>query len=215
MLVMGFEEVIKELRDREEEARRIRRAEADWDFINSLPPRVKLAVIHYIETGDIYVSARIAGMSVEEFNEVRIRRGFQMPTDAIADTSFIIDWVRYSGRDLLFRLFSTVWIPEPVLNEVRSENSLSWITGKLAEGKFALFPELTNYRDEALRLMELSSRYPVRRLDYPEAYCIAVASDRGYVVLSENGGAMHRNSSTPGPGSGGPSRFWRNYLGWA
>ena len=112
-----------------------------------------------------------------------------MPTDAIADTSFLIDWVRYSGRDLLFRLFNTVWIPEPVLNEVRSENTLTWITSKLAEGRLALFPELGNYRDEALRLMEVSSRYPVRRLDYPEAYCIAVASDRGYVVLSENGGA--------------------------
>ena len=48
-----------------------------------------------------------------------------------------------------------------------------------------MFPELTNYREEALRLMELSSRYPVRRLDYPEAYCIAVASERGYIVLSE------------------------------
>ncbi|MGC9171222.1 MAG: hypothetical protein ACP5HD_10885 [Thermoproteus sp.] len=70
---MGSGDIIKELRDREEEARRIRRAEADWNFINSLPPRVRLAVIHYIETGDIYVSARIAGMSVEEFNEVRIR----------------------------------------------------------------------------------------------------------------------------------------------
>ncbi|MGC9136844.1 DNA-binding protein [Caldivirga sp.] len=112
-----------------------------------------------------------------------------MSTDAIADTSFIIDWVRYSGKDLLFRLFNIVWIPEPVLNEIRSEGALSWITGKLAEGKFALFPELSNYRDEALRLMELSSRYPVRRLDYPEAYCIAVANDKGYVVLSENGGA--------------------------
>ncbi len=70
---MGFGDVVEELREREEEARRVRRAEADWGFINSLPPRVRLAIIHYIETGDIYVSARIAGMSVEEFNEVRIR----------------------------------------------------------------------------------------------------------------------------------------------
>ena len=70
---MGSRDVIEELREREEEARRVRRAEADWEFINSLPPRIRLAIIHYIETGDIYVSARIAGMSVEEFNEVRIR----------------------------------------------------------------------------------------------------------------------------------------------
>ena len=70
---MGSRDVIEELREREEEARRVRRAEANWEFINSLPPRIRLAIIHYIETGDIYVSARIAGMSVEEFNEVRIR----------------------------------------------------------------------------------------------------------------------------------------------
>ena len=42
---------------------------------------------------------------------------------------------------------------------------------------------------EATPVMEMSGRYPVRRLDYPEAYCIAVAGDRGYTVLSENGAA--------------------------
>ena len=56
---------------------------------------------------------------------------------------------------------------------------------KLVERKNGFVPELTNHREKPLRLMELSSRYPVRRLDYPEAYCIAVASERGYIVLSE------------------------------
>ncbi len=103
------------MRDREEEARRIRKAEADWGFINSLPPRVRLAVIHYIETGDVYVSARIAGMSVEEFNEVRIRARFQMSTEAIADTSFIIDWVRYSGGIYCLGCLTSCGYPSPYL----------------------------------------------------------------------------------------------------
>ena len=56
-----------------EEARRIRRERADWRFIESLPPKLKAALRYYIETGDIYVASRIAGMTVDEFNELRIR----------------------------------------------------------------------------------------------------------------------------------------------
>jgi len=64
---------VEELLAREEEARRIRRESADWEFINSLPPRQRAALVYYIETGDLYVASRIAGMSMEEFNELRIR----------------------------------------------------------------------------------------------------------------------------------------------
>jgi len=56
-----------------EEARRLRRERADWRFIESLPPKLKAALKYYIETGDIYVASRIAGMSVDEFNELRIK----------------------------------------------------------------------------------------------------------------------------------------------
>ena len=47
----------------EEEARRIRRERADWDFINTLPPRLKIAMLYYIETGDIRRACKIAEMS--------------------------------------------------------------------------------------------------------------------------------------------------------
>ncbi len=57
----------------EAEAREIRRKMADWKFIESLPPRLREALKYYIEKGDIYVASRIAGLSVEEFNELRIR----------------------------------------------------------------------------------------------------------------------------------------------
>ncbi len=56
-----------------EEAREVRRRHADWDYIEAQPPRIREALKYYIETGDLYVASRIAGLTVEEFNEVRIR----------------------------------------------------------------------------------------------------------------------------------------------
>ena len=55
------------------EARELRRRYANWQFIQQLPPKLKAALIYYKETGDIYVASRIAGMSVAEFNELRIK----------------------------------------------------------------------------------------------------------------------------------------------
>ena len=60
-------------RELEEEARRIRREEADWDFIERQPPRVRAALKLYVETGDLYVASRVAGLTIEEFNELRKR----------------------------------------------------------------------------------------------------------------------------------------------
>jgi hypothetical protein len=64
---------IEELRKRFEESREIRRREADWDFINKQPPRIRAALIYYIESGDLYVASRIAGISMEEMNNLRIK----------------------------------------------------------------------------------------------------------------------------------------------
>ena len=50
-----------------EEAREIRRKSANWEFINSLPPKLRLALVYYIETGDFREAARMAGMAVDEF----------------------------------------------------------------------------------------------------------------------------------------------------
>jgi len=57
----------------DEEARNIRRKYADWKFINKQKPKIKLALIIYIYTGDIYKAAKIAGVSIDEFNEIRIK----------------------------------------------------------------------------------------------------------------------------------------------
>jgi len=57
----------------EEDPREVRGRSADWAFIESLPPRLREALKYYIEAGDMYVASRIAGLTVEEFNELRIR----------------------------------------------------------------------------------------------------------------------------------------------
>jgi len=67
------ENVIKEFLEREVKARELRRRMADWEFINKQPPRIREALKYYIEKGDLYVASRIAGLSIEEFNELRIK----------------------------------------------------------------------------------------------------------------------------------------------
>jgi len=54
----------------EEEARKIRRSEADWKFIEEQPARVKAALKYYVETGDIRTSSRMAEMSIDRFRKL-------------------------------------------------------------------------------------------------------------------------------------------------
>jgi len=65
-----LEEKLEKWRRLEEEAREIRRREADWSFIESQPPRLKAALKLYVETGDIRLSSAVAGLSLEEFREL-------------------------------------------------------------------------------------------------------------------------------------------------
>ncbi len=67
---MSLEEKLERWRRLEEEARELRRASADWSFINSQPPRVRAALKLYVETGDIRLAAGLAGMGVDEFRQL-------------------------------------------------------------------------------------------------------------------------------------------------
>ena len=67
---MSSEEKIEKWRELEEEAREIRRREADWEFIESQNPKVRAALKFYIETGDIRLASKIADMNIEEFREL-------------------------------------------------------------------------------------------------------------------------------------------------
>ncbi|ABP50521.1 MAG: DNA-binding protein [Pyrobaculum arsenaticum] len=114
---------------------------------------------------------------------------FPASREAIADTSFLVDWARYSKRDVLFRLFNVVYVPESVLRELRLPPAVDWVSEGLAADKMALFTETSDVEATARRLMAESRQKPVKRIDYPEPVCLAAGLKFGYVVLTENGGA--------------------------
>jgi len=110
---------------------------------------------------------------------------------AVADTCFLIDWARYRRRDILFKLFRTVFVPEQVLDEIRSENTVAWIAGALARGWLSLYTPSSMEVEEAIRLVEWSRLHPqAAAIDMPEALCLVVGRRRGYIVLTENRGAL-------------------------
>ena len=110
---------------------------------------------------------------------------------AIADTCFLIDWARYRRRDILFKLFRTVFVPEQVLDEVRSETTVAWVAHGLAEGSLALYTPSHDEIEEAHRLIELSHLHPqMPSMELPEALCLVVGRRRGYIVLTENRAAL-------------------------
>jgi hypothetical protein len=67
ILVEINEEKLREWIKRFKEAREIRRKYANWNFIRSQPPKIRVALEYYIETGDLYNAAKLADMSVDEF----------------------------------------------------------------------------------------------------------------------------------------------------
>jgi len=71
----GAEQLLEEWEEEDRELKELRRRNADWRYIESLPLRVREAVELYIETGDLWLAAKLAGMSVDEFNGIRIRAG--------------------------------------------------------------------------------------------------------------------------------------------
>jgi len=64
------EKILKEWIERFKEAREIRRRYANWDFIRSQPPKIRIALEYYIETGDFRTAAKMSSMSVDEFIEI-------------------------------------------------------------------------------------------------------------------------------------------------
>ncbi len=110
---------------------------------------------------------------------------------AISDTCFPIDWSGYRKRDLLFKLFSTVFVPEEVLNEITSEKTIEWVAGCLAERKLSLYVASPVILEEASKIInKMASLEWARRIELPEAVCLAAGKKHGYVVLTENKGAM-------------------------
>jgi len=110
---------------------------------------------------------------------------------AIADTCFLIDWARFRRRDIIFKVFRTVFIPESVIREVVSENTISWISKWLAKRGLSLYTESADELEEARLLVVRTRRIPqIIPVDVPETLCLVVGRKYGYVVLTENRGAI-------------------------
>ncbi len=113
------------------------------------------------------------------------------PEFAVADTCFLIDWARFRLRDALFGVFRTVFVPESVLREVKSENTIAWISSNLAARRLALYTETEDEVEEARRLvLETRRMSGVVPVDLPEALCLVAARRNGFVALTENRGAV-------------------------
>ncbi|BAK54401.1 hypothetical protein [Sulfurisphaera tokodaii] len=109
---------------------------------------------------------------------------------AIMDTSFLIDWVKYDKRDLLFDYYTTVFLSESVLNEIRTETPLLWISEWLAKGRIKILEETVDVRRKALLVVDMTRETPLRSADYPEAVCLVLGKELNLDVLTENGGVF-------------------------
>ena len=113
------------------------------------------------------------------------------PPICVMDACFVIDWARWRRRDLLWRVFSTGFIPEPVLREVSTPTPLRALREWMVAGWLTVYPTSRELEDEAIGLILEMRRDPrIPRIDPPEAICVAIARRIGAVVLSENRGVL-------------------------
>jgi hypothetical protein len=66
-------EALREHEEFEREARELRRRSADWEFIERQPEPVRSALKLLVETGDLRLAAKIAGLPLDELDELRFR----------------------------------------------------------------------------------------------------------------------------------------------
>jgi predicted nucleic acid-binding protein len=104
---------------------------------------------------------------------------------AVADTCFLVHWLRFRDRERLFEVFDSVAVPAMVLEEMGARGR-AMLAPWLASRRAFLIPRINEYEVEALRLVEFSRSQRLPALDPPEAYCLAVARRRGYAVLTDN-----------------------------
>ncbi len=113
-------------------------------------------------------------------------------TKAILDACFVIDWLRYSRYELLFKLFDLAIITLDVLNEIKMENTLVKLSKLIEEEKIVIIDVEDEVKAYARELVIKTREIPhVPSLDYAEAICLALAKKVGYVVLTENKAALY------------------------
>jgi len=104
---------------------------------------------------------------------------------AVADTCFLVHWLRFRERERIFEVFESIAVPVIVLDEMGARGRVM-LAPWLASRRAFLIPRINDHEVEALRLVEFSRSQRLPTLDPPEAYCLAVAKRRGYAVLTDN-----------------------------
>ncbi|NAZ24495.1 MAG: hypothetical protein GU357_01840 [Thermofilum sp.] len=64
---------MEKFKEFEREARELREKSADWEFIEKQPEPIKTALKVLVENGDLWLAAKISGLPVDEFDEIRIK----------------------------------------------------------------------------------------------------------------------------------------------
>jgi|GEM_PF-2337263 predicted nucleic acid-binding protein len=106
----------------------------------------------------------------------------------VIDTSFLIDWAKYSKRYLLSKVYDKIIMLSKILDEIKSEDTLIYIVSEM-ERQFFIYVDVTSQIEN--RAMEIINQsLKIKRVDLPEALCIAYAEKFGYDVLTENMGAI-------------------------
>ena len=110
---------------------------------------------------------------------------------AALDTCFLIDWAYYRERETLKQLFDKLIIIEKVLNEVKSERTLTLISKWLSEDFLYIIPitnQIEKTAESITRMVTVNSTLP--RVEEPEIYGLAIAKIYNVPLLSENKGAL-------------------------
>ena len=106
---------------------------------------------------------------------------------AVVDTCFLINWARFSRRDLLRELFDRLFMPEPTFSEVKSEAALSLASEWLAKRFLVLTPVLpANEREVELLLRFVAEHPQLPSIDPPELYGFILAKRLGLPFLTDN-----------------------------
>ena len=78
----------------------------------------------------------------------------------IIDACFIIDWSKYSKKELLKSLFKRVFIHEEILAQLKSERPIFLASKWLSEKFMALYPQTSLSEELFEKLAEEVRKYP-------------------------------------------------------
>ena len=65
--------LLEDCRKADEEARRIRRESADWNFIEKQPEPIKTVLKLLVETGDLKMISKLFDIPLSELNDLRLK----------------------------------------------------------------------------------------------------------------------------------------------